>query len=170
MTRCHHQRTVMDHCLDCWHETIPVGQCQHPNLEEGYCIDCGIDYLRYPPCSHDHVLDCICLGCDQIVSVFSEYENVYDRDLAPPTGLNNFNYVTNLLPHPWRELLRFMVMECNMKFINRVILQNLPTDMSIRYCYPKIRGSKGKILCRPCGRLYEPSKAYLHKKHQSKKK
>lgn len=96
--------------------------------------------------------------------LFDEYENVYIRDLAPDSSLNNFNYITNSLPREWREVLLHQVKAVNLKFINRTILKVLPTDMSYQHILPKIKGSKGKILCKPCGKLYLPTKAHLHKK------
>ena len=130
------------------------------------CIWCSNIKEAEAPCEHKELEDNICIACHEEVQIFSEDINIFVRDLAPDANLNNFNFVTNQLPLRWRHVLVEAVRANNYKFINRTIIKTLPTDMIKKYILPKIPKSENKNICRKCGMLYNPNKAYLHKNCQ----
>lgn len=137
-------------------------ECTDHYFVSNECVWCGQIATAMSVCEHNIIEDCICLNCGNNVTIFIEDINVYERDLAANQKLNNFNYVTNLLPLAWRQILVDKVQASGYKFINRTIIKTLPTDMLQTYILPRIANSKNKSICRPCGKLYTKAKSYLH--------
>lgn len=116
-------------------------------------------------CTHAEMLDNICLICEREVLLFTEEVDFYVRDLCKDKSLNNFNYLTNLLPLEFHEYLT-LIKPANQKMLKRFILKTLPVDMIYKYILPKINWVGYTMLCKEDGKLYKNTKTHLHAKCQ----